>query len=195
MKKLSTYLFLLLFSFQTPSWADDIRDFQIEGMSVGDSLLDYFSEEEIKKVESNPTIMDDKFIIVFSPSKSEIYDEVQITYKINDKKYLIHALDGKLLFENNIDDCKKKLKEIINEVKNIFDGAKIIETVDRKHKYDKSGKTTTTGSYFLFKSNSYADVYCTDWSSEFYEKEGWVDDLSVNIGSSEYRNFLIDYYK
>ena len=30
---------------------------------------------------------------------------------------------------------------------------------------------------------------------EFYEKEGWVDDLSVNIGSSEYRNFLIEYYK
>ena len=48
MKKLSTYLFLLLFSFQTSSWADDIRDFQIEGMSVGDSLLDYFSKEEIE---------------------------------------------------------------------------------------------------------------------------------------------------
>ena len=33
----------------TPSWADDITDFQIEGMSVGDSLLDYVSKEEIKK--------------------------------------------------------------------------------------------------------------------------------------------------
>ena len=49
MKKLSTYLFLILFSFQASSLADDIRDFQIEGMSVGDSLLDYFSEEKIKK--------------------------------------------------------------------------------------------------------------------------------------------------
>jgi len=47
MKKLSTYLFLILFSFQTLSLADDISDFQIEGMSIGDSLLDYFSEEEI----------------------------------------------------------------------------------------------------------------------------------------------------
>ncbi len=49
MKKLSTYLFLLLFSFQTSSQADDIRDFQIEGMSVGDSLLDYFSAEIIEE--------------------------------------------------------------------------------------------------------------------------------------------------
>ena len=33
--------------FITSSQADDIRDFQIEGMSVGDSLLNYFSEDEI----------------------------------------------------------------------------------------------------------------------------------------------------
>ena len=48
MKKLCIYLFLVLFSLQTPSWADDIRDLQIEGMSIGDSLLDYYSEEQIK---------------------------------------------------------------------------------------------------------------------------------------------------
>ena len=50
MKRLSIYLFLILFSLQTPSQADDIRDFQIEGISIEDSLLDYFSEEEIKKI-------------------------------------------------------------------------------------------------------------------------------------------------
>ena len=31
------------------SCMDDIRDFEIEGMSIGDSALDFFSEEEIKK--------------------------------------------------------------------------------------------------------------------------------------------------
>ena len=56
MKKLSTYLFLILFSFQAPSWADDIRDFQIEGISIGDSLLDYFSEHEIKENTNNKKI-------------------------------------------------------------------------------------------------------------------------------------------
>ena len=48
MKRLSLYLFLIFFTLQTPSKADDIRDFQIEGISIGDSLLDYFSEEKIK---------------------------------------------------------------------------------------------------------------------------------------------------
>ena len=38
-------LFVLLFSSSVV--ADDISDFEIEGISIGDSLLDYMSEEEI----------------------------------------------------------------------------------------------------------------------------------------------------
>ena len=46
MKKLLGIVVLGLFLI-TPSQADDIRDFQIEGMSIGDSLLDYYSEKFI----------------------------------------------------------------------------------------------------------------------------------------------------
>ena len=46
MKRFLAILVLGLFLI-TPSWADDIRDFEIEGMSIGDSLLDYFNEKEI----------------------------------------------------------------------------------------------------------------------------------------------------
>ena len=69
MKRLSLYLFLILFTLQTPSWADDIRDFQIEGMSVGDSLLDYFSENEIKANLPYDDMKTEKF------NNFEIYDE------------------------------------------------------------------------------------------------------------------------
>ena len=44
---------VLIFSFQSLVKADDIRDFEIEGMSLGDSALDYFSEEEIQKNKQN----------------------------------------------------------------------------------------------------------------------------------------------
>ena len=47
MKKLLEIMVLSLLLI-TPSQANDIRDFQIEGITLGDSLLDYFSEEEIK---------------------------------------------------------------------------------------------------------------------------------------------------
>ena len=48
MKRLLLIL-ILTFSFQTLTKADDIRDFQIEGMSIGDSLLDHMSSKKIKE--------------------------------------------------------------------------------------------------------------------------------------------------
>ena len=47
MKRLLLVL-ILTFNFQSFTNADDIRDFQIEGMSIGDSLLNFFTEDEIK---------------------------------------------------------------------------------------------------------------------------------------------------
>ena len=40
---------ILILNLQTLSKADDISDFEIEGISVGDSALKFFSENEIKK--------------------------------------------------------------------------------------------------------------------------------------------------
>ena len=40
---------ILISSLQSFVRADDIRDFEIEGMSIGDSLLDYLKKDEIRK--------------------------------------------------------------------------------------------------------------------------------------------------
>ena len=39
---------ILIFSIQSWTKADDIRNFQIDGMSVGDSLLNYYNEKKLK---------------------------------------------------------------------------------------------------------------------------------------------------
>ena len=46
MKIFLTVLILIL-NLQTFSKADDIRDFEIAGISIGDSLLDFYSVEQI----------------------------------------------------------------------------------------------------------------------------------------------------
>ena len=48
--KIFLTLFVLFFSSSVLS--EDISDFQIEGMSLGDSLLDYMSEEKILNNQS-----------------------------------------------------------------------------------------------------------------------------------------------
>ena len=50
MKKISLIIVLSL-CFTILSQADDIKDFQIEGISIGDSLLNYYDEKEIKNMK------------------------------------------------------------------------------------------------------------------------------------------------
>ena len=149
------------------------------------------SKDEIKKAEQNSTYMKDKkYILIFSPIVSEIYDDIQITYQPEDSNYLIHSIDGKIHFEDNIKGCKKKMKEIVKELKSLFKGAEIVQGKDKKHEYDKSGKTLVTGTYFYLKAGDFSNVWCTDWSKEMFDKHGWIDDLSVTISSKEYKYFL-----
>ena len=60
---------VLIFTLQTPSQADDIRDFQIEGMSVGDSLLDYMSKKQILNNIVGIYNSKSKFITVYYAEK------------------------------------------------------------------------------------------------------------------------------
>ena len=54
MKKLLILLFSIFLLSSSSVFADDISDFEIEGISIGDSLLDYMTEVEIlKEIELN----------------------------------------------------------------------------------------------------------------------------------------------
>jgi hypothetical protein len=45
-------IFILILNFQSWTNADDIKDFEIEGISIGDSLLDFFTKVSIDKKKS-----------------------------------------------------------------------------------------------------------------------------------------------
>ena len=190
MKKLSTYLFLVLFSFSAPSFADDIRDYQIEGMSIGDSLLNYFTEEKIKNnIQDIYThIKDKKFTTVFFydlPSLN-VYETISINIKVNDKKYLIYAIEGEISYEKNISDCYKKLDEVVDELSKIFKDEKKIGPNINKLKFDSSGKSEFTYVFFEFKSGDNLGVACYDYSENVYEE----DLLSIGVRTKEFNEWL-----
>ena len=182
MKKLSTYLFLVLFSFSAPSFADDIRDFQIEGMSIGDSLLDYFSEEKIK--ENSKNYFESKFtLVVIDHSKNfQVYDGVHFFHKKEDERYKIYSITGYIDYDKNIDGCYKKLDEIDKELSTLFIGAKRFIEHRKILSADKSGKSTMKQISYDFKSGDVASISCTDWSS----KMNYPDALHVSFHSQEY---------
>ena len=187
MKKLSAYLFLILFSFSAPSFADDIRDFQIEGISLGDSLLDYYSEEKINSNLRNFYDHTDKkfsVTLIADLQSNELYDYLQIHFKTNDKRYIIHAVDG--LVDINIDECYKRQKKIEKELSAVLKNAEKKGPINFKIKRDKTGKSTITAFYYFFKSGDYGEVSCYD----FAEHMDMPDGLNVAISSEEIGEWL-----
>ena len=83
---------ILTFSLQSLTKADDIRDFEIEGMSIGDSALDYFSEEFL--LSSKAYSWDSKkFALSNGRSKNnESFKYWQLYYLDKDPKYIIHFI-------------------------------------------------------------------------------------------------------
>jgi len=187
MKRLLLIL-ILTFSFQTFTKADDIRDFEIEGMSIGDSLLDYMSKSEIKKAEENSTLYpDNEYIVIFSNHSSDKYDMIEITYSNKNKDYLIDNLVGKVLYPDNYEQCTIDKKEIVNEFKKTFGDSTIDEHV-QPHYVDN--KSTVDASDFYITSGGMVRVSCTDWSKQMLTENGWKDAMKISLSNEEFVKYL-----
>ena len=184
MKKLLAILVLGLFLI-TPSRADDIRDFEIEGISLGDSLMEYVSKEEIKRYKANYYKDDTYDSVTIYPNATSVnikfYDTLVLSYKTNDDKFSIVGLSGIIRYANNIDECFVKMKEVINDLAKTFVNIKPtkIKTINWA-----MGKNTT--SEFYFKSGDAASVQCTE-----YDREHKYDDhLRIVINRKEFSNWI-----
>ena len=194
MKRLSLYLFLIFFTLQTPSQTDDIRDFQIEGMSIGDSLLDYLTEEEIKeKMRSNTAAWypDEAFVsIAMKLETFKTYDDLGIVFKPNDNNYVIHSLEGSLYFGRNINECYKKQKVIGEDLEILFGNKVKIQRFDADYIGDKSGESKVRHVDFIFNDGSASRVICYDLSEKLHEKNNEQDSLYTVINSKEFMDWL-----
>ena len=92
MKKL-LLIIVLFFGLQTLSVADDIKDFQIESISIGDSLLDFYNKRQINNFSNYDHLPSDmKFRIADDERKIGRYDGLQFFYKPKDQKFKIHSV-------------------------------------------------------------------------------------------------------
>tara|TARA_B100001996_G_scaffold363901_1_gene332509 strand:- start:255 stop:569 length:315 start_codon:yes stop_codon:yes gene_type:complete len=99
LNRLTISIFLIIFSLQSLTKADDIRDFEIEGMSIGDSLLEYFSEEEIKSKNKSYYPKSKKYHMIEFEGNFKDYESLAFHLKKNDKKYLIQSIKGVIFFK------------------------------------------------------------------------------------------------
>ena len=179
---------VLIFSLQTWSTADDIKDFEIEGISIGDSALDFFTLEhilkefEIGKDEYSHT--DQKFTDIYKYGGMDLYDNLNVAVKRKDNKYIIYTVTGQITYKN-INDCLKKQKEIVNEFSISLQNFKKDEWVE-KHPRDNTGKSKIHWVIFENQNKDKIEVVCFDLAKHLKQPSG----LDVGIISAEYRSWI-----
>jgi len=190
MKKFLTIIILSLYLI-TPSQADDISEFELEGVSVGQSLLDYADKKKIKTIKSEVQYPNDKFTIYYIGELIDLkqYDFLTATTKKNDNNYTITSIGGGIYF-SELDKCLNLKKNIQVEIEKIFKKTQKDE-VKYKSSQDKTGKSTVYGVQYYFKpypSVEAISVNCYDMSSESNTKKN----LKVAVHSEEFAYFLIN---
>ena len=188
--KLSIILIFIL-SLQTFAKADNISEFEIEGLSVGDSLLNFASEKEIKKAKAKEQFPNDKYIIyrydlLNLPTQ---YDWISVTVKKNDLKYIITNIAGAIDYEE-LEECLLLKKDIIASIENLF---KSVQKQEDKYPsgQDKTGKSIVYGTQYYFKpypSNEAISVNCYHMTNESNVKRS----LKVAVNGEDYAYFLIN---
>ena len=176
---------VLIFSLQSWTKADDISDFEIEGMSIGVSLLDYFSEEEILNKEKIFFKKSKKYYrIAFNLNNSDLYEAIAFFIKDNDKGYIIYGLEG--FKEEDYNSCKKKQKKIAKEFREFFSNY-------REKSYEETHNRDSDSIFysfdFIFKDESATRIICTDWSKKM-ENIFYYDNLAVYLYNADFRKWL-----
>ena len=192
MKRLLLIL-ILTFSFQTLAKADDIKDFEIEGISIGDSLLDYYTKEQIKKF-AKVTYPSSNIFIGFETEvtseniKFKQYDAMAFHVKSNDNNFEIFSLKGMLDYPNKAEECLDKKKEIINKIKSnlSYEDLNSYESVFGK----KMGQSIAYITDIDLSGGDAIRIWCTKWDKENEDSKYWIDTLNISAGSKPFFDFL-----
>ena len=182
-----------MLSFQSLTKADEISDFEIEGISLGDSLLDHFKLDRIKKREIDKiTYPDSNYSAIAFKLDGSNFESLQVTYNNLDPKYIIISIAGRILYEKkDVNACKKKMKEILNDIKDTFKDISIQQREDKPYKPDTLGKSVTFGHTFYLDQGA-VDLYCMDLSDEYRKATNAFDELRISLHSQEMREYLTE---
>ena len=206
MKKIISIIFLISF-ISISAHAESIEDIEIEGLSIGDSALKYFSKDLIDISSSNIPRTDNKYRYAAiydsrfseydnsSKFKYKVYDVIEIYYLKNDKDYIIHGLAGAL--SKNIGkrfvsekECIALKENIFDEIKPLYPEAKILQK-DMPAPVDTTGKSMSYRKGLKINPNSKwfeIEITCIFYKGKF--AKDYESTAGVVIKTDEYNDWL-----
>ena len=203
MKKIF-FLIIFILSFQHLSLAEGIRNFQIEGMRIGDSALDYFSESQLENNEQGwHNYNYNEYSTSYMPGKG-IYNWFLVSYKNDDDNFTIEGLVGGLEKSNyDIKECNNKLDDTALNISKLFKNTSQEEKKsykleqDAAQTYPFTGKGVVTSLSFNFLDGAKIVLACYDMDKEGKENESFLksvlkqnDSFRIDVRSSAFVNHL-----
>tara|TARA_B100001996_G_scaffold10460_1_gene8845 strand:+ start:444 stop:1070 length:627 start_codon:yes stop_codon:yes gene_type:complete len=203
------FLWIVLISFflNAKAHTDNIKDFNIENISIGDSALDYFTEKQIENSEIdwfNYSYKD--YSTSLLPGKG-IYDWFKLTYRNNDDYFKILGIVGIIVKKKYIsEECNYQLDTAALEISKIFKDAQKEQKQIYNIVYDPSkifqepnstGKSMATSILFNFKDEGKIILSCYDMDKKVNEINSPIKDINqFDTFRIDVRgNVLVDYLK
>ena len=188
-------ILVLTFSFQTLTKADDIRDFQIDGYTLEESLLNYYSEDQLKanwKKEKKGYGFKSKkyFKFAFEIKSQGLYERKIVIYTLRkDKEYKIQSITAFAYFPNSISECYNEQNKLAKEFDSIFPNTKK-DIKEYSNPHDKYGESTERDVIYLFNDGSEAGIACLDWGPKFTKQRKSEDHMQIFLDTKSYADWL-----
>ena len=182
-------ILILSFSFQSWTKADDIKNLEMEGLSIGNSLLSYLNKKEIldnyELIYLNEKTFSKDIAGIFYNKNLLEYDAVQVDFKRKDPDFTIVGISGYIMYENDISSCYKKQNEIFEDLKSFFNNVETLKGDIEDHPgYPKGEVRLKRFSFFLSEEErSNLEIIC-------FEALNAKDRLSVSMKSTEFNEWM-----
>jgi hypothetical protein len=184
---------ILIFSFKSWSKAEDISSFEIEGISINKSALDFMSKNEI--ISNTIPYFESKrsYYIVGIINNLKLYDRVEIYLKANDNSYKIKSINAGIIIDE-LGNCLKQKKIIVNDLDKIFSNVKKMSG-SKKHESDPSGKSIQYIDQYNLDYPNHIRVECTQFSNEIINSGMATNSLNVVVMTKEINDWVSGGYK
>ena len=184
-------ILILNFSLQSLTKADDIRDFEIEGLSIGDSLIEHMTINEIIKNDQGYYPEDSEFYEVAYLGNLNQYEYVNVGVKRNDDIFKIFFIRGMNIVDNK-NECLKTKKIISKELKKLFPKFNFLEGSQKHYYYTNSTQYISQFSVTSDANTSdHVRVECLIYSDKDKKIHGnFMSTLEVIIAAKQFSKWL-----
>ncbi len=191
--RLILLIFISIFIHQSVIKADNIRELEIEGISINDNALDFYQKKILdknKRYYPNSKKIWRTYIKLFD-------NQFEIIQLHLDDKYKVMAVAGIIYFKDRVNgkkNCIDKRNKIVGDLSNMLKNTTKSSEEKNIHDGDVTGKSYELAIFFDFKDDysEYVKIGCLISSSEYFNSENQDHHLRLSLTSSKYHFWLRD---